>query len=131
VLCVSGQYGDQDSSLLITKESNLRFVSLNFQEARDQLRNYIEFYYQGLAYPLPVFPDASYAWSREDDPARALKNARKAWYSDDYRNIPGDQDNAYVKLATRGCMEEPFTSPDFEVCAERLYAAALKSLVEA
>ena len=43
----------------------------------------------------------------------------------------GDRDYSYVKLAMRGSMEEPFTSPDFEACAERLYTAALKHLVEA
>jgi exonuclease V gamma subunit len=109
----------------------LQFERLDSRSAAEQLRSYADFYYAGLTYPLPVFPLASYAWAQTDDPHKARKNASRAWYGDDYRNIPGDRDNAYVKLATRGNMEEPFTSPDFEACAERLYAAALKRLVEA
>jgi len=130
-LCACGLFQGQDSSLLITRDSSLQFERLDSRSATEQLRSYADFYYAGLTYPLPIFPLASYAWAQTDDPHKARKNASSAWYGVDYRNIPGDRDNAYVKLATRGNMEEPFTSPDFEACAERLYAAALKRLVEA
>jgi exodeoxyribonuclease V gamma subunit len=128
-LCACGLYQDQDSSRLITRDGSLQFDRLDSQTAIEQLRIYASFYYQGLAYPLPVFPLASYAWARTDDSHKARKNAARAWRGNDYHK--GDRDNAYVKLATRGSMEEPFTSPDFEACADRLYAAALKHLVEA
>ena len=128
-LCACGLYQDQDSSRLITRDGSLQFDRLDSQTAIEQLRSYTSFYYQGLAYPLPVFPLASYAWARTDDSHKARKNASRAWRGNDYHK--GDRDNAYVKLATRGSMEEPVTSPDFEACADRLYAAALKHLVEA
>ena len=130
-LCACGLYQKQDSCRLITPDASLQFDRLDSKVAIEQLRSYASFYTTGLEYPLPVFPQASYAWARTDDSHKARINASKAWSGDDYRNIPGDRDDPYVKLAMRGSMEEPFTSPDFEACAERLYTAALKHLVEA
>ena len=128
-LCACGLYQEQDSCRLITPDASLQFDRLDFRSAIKQLRSYVSFYHTGLEYPLPVFPQASYAWARTDDAQKARKDASRAWYGNDYRN--GDRDYSYVKLAARGSMEEPFTSPDFEACAERLYATALKHLVEA
>ena len=95
------------------------------------MRDYGELYYLGLAYPLPVFPLASYAWCCADNPDKALKNARKAWDGNDYYNIPGDKDNPYVELALRNNMQEPFTSAEFCALAEQLYANALNHVIEA
>jgi exodeoxyribonuclease V gamma subunit len=127
-LCASEQFKQSDSSLLITRDTSLRFEYLNAQVACDQLRDYGEIYYLGLSYPLPVFPQASYAWCRADDPEKALKAARKKWQSSDYST--GDKDNAYIKLALRRNLQEPFTGDEFRVLAERLYANALNHAIE-
>ena len=127
-LCASEQFEPDDSSLLITRDANLRFEYINSQDATDQLRDYGELYYQGLCYPLPVFQQASYAWCCADNPEKAEKAARNKWHGNDYS--AGDKDNAYIKLAIRGNMQEPFTSAEFYALAERLYAKALNCLAE-
>jgi exodeoxyribonuclease V gamma subunit len=129
-LCASEQYAHQDSNWLITRDSKLSFERLNSADAIDALRDYGELYYQGLAYPLPVFPLSSYAWCCADNPEKALKAANTAWYGNDYNNIPGDKDDAYIKLALRGSMQEPFTSAEFDTFAQALYANALKCVIE-
>ena len=129
-LCASEQYQHQDSNWLITRDSKLSFERLNSTDAIDALRDYGELYYQGLAYPLPVFPLSSYAWCRADNPEKALKAANTAWYGNDYNNIPGDKDDAYIKLALRGSMQEPFSSAEFDTFAQALYANALKCVIE-
>jgi len=128
-LCASEQFKQGDSSLLITRDTSLRFEYLNAQVACDQLRDYGELYYLGLSYPLPVFPQASYAWCCADEPEKALKAARYKWQGSDYST--GDKDNAYIKLALRRNLQEPFTSDEFRVLAERLYANALNHVIEA
>jgi exonuclease V gamma subunit len=87
-------------------------------------------YYQGLDYPLPIFPLTSYAWCFAESPEKALKEAHKAWYGNDFLNIPGDRDNAYIKLAMRGNMPDPINSDEFRALAQRLYTSALQSVIE-
>jgi exodeoxyribonuclease V gamma subunit len=130
-LCASEQYQAQDSGRLITRDGDWRFEWLNSQQATDQLRDYSELYFQGLDYPLPVFPLASYAWCNTNNAEKALKAAHKAWYGNEFRNIPGDKDNAYIKLALRDNLPEPFTGEEFAALAQRLYANALQHLIEA
>jgi exodeoxyribonuclease V gamma subunit len=127
-LCASGQFEQSDSSLLITRDINLHFAYLNSQEAVDQLRDYGELYYRGLCYPLPVFPQASYAWCCTDDPVKAADSARKKWYGSDYS--AGDRDDNYVKLALRGNMQEPFASTEFSALAQQFYASALNHMIQ-
>jgi exonuclease V gamma subunit len=128
-VCASGQLHDQDSSLLISRDHSSRFAALDPGDAASLIVDYINLYHEGLAYPLPVFPLASYAWASEYDADKAAKAASRAWYGDDYRGFPGDRDNPYVKLAMRGSMPEPFLSPEFEACAQRLYARALELVI--
>jgi exodeoxyribonuclease V gamma subunit len=129
VLCASEQFEQNDSSLLIMRDTNLRFEYLNAQIACDQLRVYSELYFLGLCYPLPVFPQASYAWGCADDPEKALKTARNKWHGSDYS--AGDKDNAYVKLALRGNLQDPIGSDEFCALAQQLYANALNHVIEA
>jgi exodeoxyribonuclease V gamma subunit len=128
-LCACGQLHDQDSSLLVSRDHSSCFAALDPSDAAGLIVDYIGLYHEGLAYPLPVFPLASYAWASENDADKAAKAVSKAWHGDDYRGFPGDRDNPYVKLALRGCMPEPFLSAEFEACAQRLYAGALELVI--
>jgi exodeoxyribonuclease V gamma subunit len=130
-LCASEQYQHKDSNRLITRDAELGFERLNSADAIDQLRDYGELYYRGLAYPLPIFPLSSYAWCCADNSEKAVKAASTAWYGNDYKNIPGDKDDNYIKLALRGSMQAPFTSTEFETYAQAFYANALKRRIEA
>ena len=114
---------------MINRDKCSRFAVLDRSAAASQLLDYINLYDEGLSYPLPVFPLASYAWASENDADKAVKAANRAWHGDDYRGFPGDRDNPYVKLAMRGSMPEPFLSPEFETCAQRLYARALELVI--
>jgi exodeoxyribonuclease V gamma subunit len=129
-LCASEQYETGDSNLLITRDSTLGFATLDTEKAVDQLRTYCELYIQGQAYPLPIFPLTSYAWACQSDSQRALKAAHKAWFGNEFRSIPGDRDNAYVRLALRGSVQEPFNSVEFTSLAKKLYAGAFEAVVE-
>ena len=129
-LCASEQYESGDSNLLITRNSILSFAKLDVEKAVGQLRAYCELYFQGLAYPLPIFPLTSYAWVCQNDSEKALKAARKAWFGDEFRSIPGDRDNAYVRLALRGSGLEPFNSAEFAAFAKKLFAGAFEAMIE-
>ena len=129
-LCASEQYEAGDSNLLITRDSTLGFATLDTEKAVDQLRAYCELYIQGQAYPLPIFPLTSYSWACQNDSQRALKEARKAWFGNEFHSIPGDRDNAYVMLALRGSVQEPFNSVEFTSFAQMLYAGAFEAVVE-
>jgi exodeoxyribonuclease V gamma subunit len=129
-LCASEQLKQDESSLLITRDTSLRFEYLDAQMACDQLMDYCELYYLGLSYPLPVFPQASYAWCRESNPEKAMSEAQKAWRGNSYTKIPADIDDAYAKLTLRRNLQEPLTSDEFRILAERLYANALNHAIE-
>ena len=129
-LCAAGQYNAGESSRFFSRDGSLLFEQLDSADASCQLRHYMDLYNLGLTYPLPVFPLASYAWARAGSSERGLKAARNAWYGNSYRNIPGDRDNGYVKLALRSSMQEPFTSEAFCSYAQALYLTPLKSAIE-
>jgi len=128
-ICASAQYQQTDSSLLITRDHSVEFPKLEESVAIAHLLEYLVLYRQGRTHPLPVFPLASYAWACKDDTDARLKAAHNAWSGNEFNRIPGDRDNAYVKLALRGSMPAPYYSNDFESCARRLYASALEQAI--
>ena len=99
------------------------------EEAITHLLDYVSLYQQGKTHPLPVFPLASYAWACRDDAEGNAKAVYHAWTGNEFNNIPGDRDNAYVKLATRASLPAPCNSAEFESCAKRLYANALEQVI--
>jgi exodeoxyribonuclease V gamma subunit len=131
-ICATGIDQDSDPSLLIARDQSINFPVLEAEQAIAQLLDYIALYQKGKTYPLPVFPLASYAWACKqevEDKAKAAHNAWTGysfWAGYEYRHVPGDLDNDYVKLALRGNMPAPFNSAEFESCANLLYTLALE-----
>jgi exodeoxyribonuclease V gamma subunit len=125
-ICASGLYQDIDSGLLIARDQVINFPAVEPGKAIAQLLDYVSLFQLGKTHPLPVFPLASYAWARKDDAESKTKAAFYAWSGNEFNRIPGDRDNAYVKLALRSSPSAPWNSAEFESCAKRLYAVALE-----
>ena len=95
-------------------------------KARALLANYIELLQQGLDYPLPVFPDTSYAWAQETDPDTAMNKAMLAWKGGLFASaIPGERDDAYIRLALHNNMADPLNDILFQQCAHQIYQPAI------
>ena len=121
-LCASEQLADDESSSLIWHGGGIRLNRLEADDAQEQLQDYLLLYRTGLGYPLPAFPGASFAWSREEDEVKAQRESLKKWHGDSFREIPGDKHDAYVRLALRNTDEAPVPGSEFERCANRIYA---------
>lgn len=82
-------------------------------------------YWDGLHRPLPLLPEASFAFAerlhRTGDAAQALKRARTVWRGNDYQ--PGECQDAYHRLVFRE--EEPLNA-DFERLARDLLLPMLE-----
>ena len=67
-------------------------------DARAQLENLVELYWQGLREPLLLFPRTSYAFcerfKKKFDAADALRSARKVWVD---RPGRGERDDPYLR----------------------------------
>jgi len=63
---------------------------------------------------LPFFPET--AWACLEG-----KNWRRAWEGDDYHHVPGERDDAYVRLFLRDRDGDPLGT-EFRQLAERVFA---------
>jgi len=120
---------DIDPGLLVARDQVINFPVLKAEQAITHLLDYVSLFQRGKTYPLPVFPLASYAWACKDDAEGKAKAVYQAWAGNEYNSIPGDRDNAYVKLAIRASLPAPYNSAEFESCAKRLYANALEQAI--
>jgi exodeoxyribonuclease V gamma subunit len=97
-------------------------------EARDQLSKYLAHYWQGLHRPPLILPNASYEYVNiENSGGRADPEiaASKTWQGNSYQNIPGDKDDAYIRLVRRGLDGSPLLHPDFIPLARDFYSLML------
>ncbi len=126
-LCAAQQLsGSEVSRLFAPNTSGFRFSRLDAGKARALLANYVELLQQGLDYPLPVFPDTSYAWAQEPDPEIAMNKAMLAWKGGTYGTaIPGEREDAYIRLALHNNMADPLIDILFQQCARRIYHPAI------
>jgi len=127
--CRAMGIADHPASFLHTpKESFEINDTISSGEARDQLLQYLSSYWQGLHSPLLILPEASYAYvkiesgSGKADPEKA---AARAWEGNSYRNIPGDRDDADIRLVRRGLRGSPVEHPDFVLLARDFYTMLL------
>ena len=126
-LCAAQQLSPAESSqLLAPGTSGFRFGWLEAAKARTLLADYTELLQQGLDYPLPVFPDTSYAWAQASDPETAMNKAMLAWKGGSFGSaFPGERDDAYIRLALHNNTTDPLNDILFQQCARRIYQPAI------
>ena len=106
-------------SILIGKDKIWRFEP--YAKAQETLEDFLNLYWQGLRFPLPIFPRTTfdYAYQRtikNKNRGQALASAGRIWNGGHY--LRGECDDAYMDLAAGN--KNPLT-PQFEELAMRLY----------
>ncbi len=115
------------SQLLIPNTKGLRFEYLEAGMAKQILSTYITLFQQGLEYPLPVFPDTSYAYASQADPEAAMSKALACWNGGQYRNAPpGECEDEFIRLALHQNTTRPLEDPLFQDCARQIYLPAIQ-----
>ncbi|NVK43032.1 MAG: exodeoxyribonuclease V subunit gamma [Oceanospirillaceae bacterium] len=71
-----------------------RFRALQPDAAQAELARLLQAYREGLSEPLPFAPNSAWAWLRQPDPDRALRDAEGV-FSSGY-NQPGEGDDPYI-----------------------------------
>lgn len=96
------------------------------------LRALLEVYWTGLRAPLKFFPKTSFAYAEAAQPKEkktkstrskpatnsAIAKARSAWDGNESRSIPGDKDDAYVRLCFQNIepLDEAFETLALQIC---------------
>jgi exodeoxyribonuclease V gamma subunit len=127
-LCATQQLtGNEISQLIIPTGKGKRFEYLDADRARTLLANYVQLFHQGLDYPLPVFPDTSYAWASHADPEVAMNKALAAWNGGNFRNAPrGEREDEFIRLALHNNTPDPLADRLFQRCARQIYSPAIE-----
>ncbi len=126
-LCAADQLTESECSRLLTAQGkDIRYTKIAAADARTLLLDYFELFRLGLEFPLPVFPDTSYAWARETDPEQAMKKALLAWQGASYRDAPpGECEDELIRLALHNNSQSPLRDALFRDCANRIYRPAI------
>lgn len=126
-LCAANQLADNEHSQLITSQTGVtRYRKIEAAEAAGILSQYVDIFDQGLKFPLPVFPDSSYAWASETDPEKAMSKALQAWHGGSFRDAPpGECEDAFIRLAMHNNRQNPLDDELFMDCAKRIYRPAI------
>jgi exodeoxyribonuclease V gamma subunit len=111
LLHVAAPAGVPLESALIAPEGIIRLRPV--ADAAASLSDLLDIYRQGLAAPLFFFPET--AWARAGD-----GDWKRAWFGDSYRDIPGERDDAYVRLALRDMAGDPL-GEDFRQLTARIF----------
>lgn len=127
VLCASNCFPDSEHSTLVCKDESRQFGYIPSARAQQLLQPYLGYYLEGLRRPLPVLPEASYAWASAANAEQARKNAGERWVSaNSYRNSRTDSDDPYIQLVLRGLDADPLKHPEFATLADAFYKEALQ-----
>ncbi|MDX8409722.1 MAG: exodeoxyribonuclease V subunit gamma [Mariprofundales bacterium] len=121
-LCASEALPAGESTLLQCRDKAFSFAPLDAISAKAALVGYLAAYRLGQAYPLPIFPQASWKWASVKDEKKAKAAVLKAWHSDSFGGRASDCEDPYIALAIRG-MEgvEPVDLPEFSLWAQRMF----------
>lgn len=119
-LCASGQSVKGENSTLITGDTTWQLQAIASDIAQSSLQKYLEYYWEGLQRPLPVFPNSSYVMATKPS------GVETAWNGYPFRNIPGDKDDSYIQLALRGLDANPIDHPEFAELSSIFYEQALQ-----
>jgi len=127
-LCASQQLArDETSHLIIPTAKGPYFEHLEADNAKALLANYVRLYQQGLDYPLPVFPNTSYAWASYADPEVAMSKALAVWNGGNYRNaLRGEREDEFIKLALHNHTPDPLAEMLFQEYARQIYSPAIE-----
>ena len=128
-LCATGQLAPAESSRLYAPGTDgYCFKWLDAAAAVKILTDYSELLHQGLDYPLPVFPETSYAWARETDPEAAMKKALVAWRGGQFGSaVPGEREDEYIRLALLNNLQDPLEDELFRECAQRIFLPPIEN----
>jgi exodeoxyribonuclease V gamma subunit len=99
-------------------------------EAQAKLKGYLDLYWAGIHRPLPLLTGASYAYAsslHKSSTADPMTAAWRDWAGNGFMDIPGDRDDAYVQLLTRGAPATPLDSPAFAELATSVYGDLLRA----
>ena len=127
-LCATRQLaGNEISQLIIPAGKGKHFEFLEADSAKALLANYVRLFRQGLDYPLPVFPNTSYAWASHADPQVAMNKALAAWNGGSYRNAPrGEREDEFIRLALHNNAPNPLSETLFQEHARQIYSPAIE-----
>ncbi|NGP88015.1 exodeoxyribonuclease V subunit gamma [Fodinibius halophilus] len=101
-------------------------------ESENLLVQLLDYYWQGLQQPLPIFCKSSYAYAKavlQDDKeedegiAKAVSKWEPGW-----GGYPGEGDDPYNKLVTEG--EHPFEEQEFVEYSRSLWAPYFEAIIE-
>ncbi len=84
---------------------------------------------QGRGEALPLLPECAFAYVNAKNHDSGLAAARSAWAGNDYRDVPGEGDDADVQVAFRG--RDPLSEPAFVELAQRLCGPLLAAMERA
>ena len=113
-----------EHSVLICSDQSIRLEPLSAADAQAIFADYMCAMFEGMHYPLPVFEKSS--WEQ----AVTGKVSDTSWSGNDFRDIPGDKDHAYVQVVMRDVSEVPVASSVFIEWAERFYRPLLHAWPE-
>ncbi len=128
VLCATGSLTQQEcSQLLRPADKQLRYAALESSAAKLLLQDYVDLFLRGLEYPLPIFPNTSYAWASKPDGDAARSAAQKEWSGGNFSGAsPGECEDDFIKLALHNYAADPLDDPLFQESAHRIYRPAVE-----
>ncbi|MFO1418445.1 MAG: exodeoxyribonuclease V subunit gamma [Methylotetracoccus sp.] len=116
-------------SALVAIDEQLELPALPVAQAREHLLGLLDLYWQGLSQPLPLFPEAAYAYARKlaetNDGALADRAARQAWEHYECRD---GQVDAAIATAFRG-IPDPL-APPFDAIATGVFQPLIEAMVQ-
>jgi len=112
LLHVAAPEGVPRQSALIAPEGVLRLSPLT--DADERLADLLALWRAGQTQPLFFFVETAWAWVAED-------NWERVWYGDRHRKVPGERDDAWIRLALTDATDDPL-GPAFRELAARVFA---------
>lgn len=126
--CAVGEPGDKCSTLCGLDRGFVIGETLEPLAARAALLDLLDLYWQGIHRPLLLLPRASFAYAESchmGGRADPMNAARDRWIGNHFNDIPGDQDDPYIQLVTRGIDGDPLRHADFQRLANAFYGDVL------
>ncbi len=128
-LCASRQLPENENSTMLTSDRHIQFKRLDQNEAEVYLKLFVKLYREGQKRPLPVLPNASWAWATKEGELEQKYSAAKSHWKSNFCNYD-DWDDNYIKLAMRDIDGEPFNNPEFADLADTIYTIPCQNIID-